>query len=315
MSGIDAVSALAPNDKNEQEAQKAWDKANKAVYDASEERRALLADIDALNADYVQDMAAADPDERAAIKERYDEQLAALQADVTAAEQERDRAQLERTYAGKGLEAARQQDAALQTIADQAMADLQAAQAQAATLGNPEEQARFYQMRQKQITETAKLQQQLLEATDADEQARLQQKLDLLAFAQQQETALYQLEAERRAQALEEQAGTIQAGLDELGIDLSTSDLFTQGQALGQALIAGLQSQIALFNAVPTSSTTATSTASATSVPSGDTYNIYVTIPSGQPATADIQRLVTDAVAAALRQAARQGDIRNRTGG
>jgi hypothetical protein len=367
MSGIDLIESLLPNatnadkaqaegDKAVQAAQDAWDAANKAAYDAGEERKRILADLQKAETQYNRDLAAADPEDRGAITRKYKEERQALEKELAAADKARETAFYERDQAGVGLGEARDQaaadlaaaqakDAELQAVADQAMADLQAAQAQAQTLATPEEQARFFQLRQKQIAEEAKLKQDLINATTDAERARIEEKLALLAFAQQQETALYEAEAQARVAAYEDDLALAEDSLKTLGdlVYYSQEDFFGQGQESIKALVAGMQAQLAqaktilsgpledLFASVGTVPGLTTSdlapsgaatqsapqggNAPSAAMPSGDTYNIYITVPNGQPATADIQRLVTDAVAAALRQAARQGDIRNRTGG
>lgn len=137
-----------------------------------------------------------------------------------------------------------------QRIADQAQADIAAAQAEALTIEDPAERAAYLRLRTQQIIEAAKLEQRIAGETNEIERARLEERRKLLETAQQNEFLLYQQEAKARqaaqAAALRdaEQAAKILGDL----IYFSQADVFGAGQDAIRGVAKGMLSQLDMLS-------------------------------------------------------------------
>jgi len=193
-------------------------------------------------------------------RDRLQDQLADTNDTLTSLREERARAEAAFEAERAGLEANRQYwreramaaqevQAAQQRIADEAQAQLIAAQQQANALEDPAERARYLQIATRQIGEEARLRQQIAAATNDAERARLEERLALLRTAQQNELGLYATQARERAT---EQAAALRDAEDairQLGnlVYFSQEDVYGAGADAIRGIAQGMLAQAGML--------------------------------------------------------------------
>jgi phage-related minor tail protein len=180
---------------------------------------------------------------------RLESQLTDLQErraqDAVAYNAEQNRILAEQERIGRQAYAAEQGLALQRQIQQETEAALRAAQEQAATITNPEEQARFLAQQTAQIAEEARARQALARATTDEERTRLQQRLDLIREAQRAELQIYATEARERQAEHQAALQDAMTAIEQLGnlVYFTQQDVFGVGQDAILGIVAGMQAQ------------------------------------------------------------------------